>query len=182
MAPERRNQFIFLAVLLVALAVMTYRAMRPSAVAAPASNERGGRAQAARTAPAGPQAPDVHLPALEAPRPAPAPGDRNPFRFKPKPPPPAPPPTEQFTPPPAPVGPPPGPTVAPINLKFIGVVEPGEGKPKIAALSDQAGHVFQGTEGAIIEGRWKIWRIGTESLEISYLDGTGRRTIRLTGG
>jgi hypothetical protein len=33
----------------------------------------------------------------------------------------------------------------------------------------------------VIEGRYKILRIGVESLDIAYLDGTGRRTIRLSG-
>ena len=49
-----------------------------------------------------------------------------------------------------------------------------------AVLSDGR-NVFQGREGDIIEGRYRILRIGVESLEMAYLDGRGRLTIRLTG-
>jgi hypothetical protein len=66
-------------------------------------------------------------------------------------------------------------------LKFIGIVEaPGQAL-KIAVLSDGR-NVFYGREGDIIEGRYRILRIGAESLEIAYADGRGRQTIRLTGG
>jgi hypothetical protein len=76
-----------------------------------------------------------------------------------------------------PVGPPPPP---PITLKFIGIVEATDQSHKIAVLSDGRS-VFHGQEGDIIEGRFKILRIGTESIEMSYVDGRGRQTIRLTG-
>jgi hypothetical protein len=52
--------------------------------------------------------------------------------------------------------------------------------PKIAVLST-LGHQIYAKEGETIEGRYKIWRIGTESIDISYLDGRGRKTIRLSG-
>jgi len=78
-----------------------------------------------------------------------------------------------------PVGPAPPP---PIALKFIGTVEtPGQSAKKIAVLSDGR-NVFHGREGDIIEGRFRILRIGAESIEMAYLDGRGRQTIRLTGG
>ena len=81
--------------------------------------------------------------------------------------------------PPGPVGPAPPP---PIVLKFIGTVEaPGRSAQKIAVLSDGR-NVFHGREGDIIEGRFRILRIGAESIEMAYLDGRGRQTIRLTGG
>ena len=51
---------------------------------------------------------------------------------------------------------------------------------KIASLSDGRG-VVVGKEGEIVLGRYKIWRIGEESIELSYVDGTGRTTIRLSG-
>ena len=69
----------------------------------------------------------------------------------------------------------------PIVLKFIGTVEaPGRSAQKIAVLSDGR-NVFHGREGDIIEGQFKILRIGTESIDMAYLDGRGRQTIRLTG-
>ena len=70
----------------------------------------------------------------------------------------------------------------PIPLKFIGIVDvPGQSK-KIAALTDSKGSVFHGMEGETVEGRYKILKIGVESIEMSYIDGRGRQTIRLTGG
>jgi hypothetical protein len=110
--------------------------------------------------------------------------DRNLFRFKSK----APPPTPsaavrgtQPTQPAMPAQPPGPPPVPPITLKFIGLVEQGPGQPKIAVLSDSAGHVFHGFEGQTIEGRYRILKIGVESIEMSHLDGRGRQTIRLSG-
>jgi len=184
MAPERRNQVILLVAVAV-VGVLTYRGWpHPSEAVAPASNGKAAsEVQAARDAPGGVQAPTVHLPELEAERPKPGAAVRNLFRFKVKPPPPVPAPIA-VAPPKAttgvPQGPPPPP---PIPLKFIGfVADPTGQSPKIAVLSDSAGHVFQGTEGNIIEGRYRILRIGAESIEMAYIDGTGRRTIRLTGG
>jgi hypothetical protein len=78
--------------------------------------------------------------------------------------------------PPARSGPPPLP---PIPLKFIGYIEAPGGK-KIASLSDGKG-VWTATEGQTVLGQYKIWRIGVESIDISYLDGRGRQTIRMTG-
>ena len=109
------------------------------------------------------------------------------FRFKtkaPPPPPPAPPRPVQPIAPPVPTGPPPPPPLAPITLKFIGVVEAmshGEKGEKIAILSDGRNAPFYGKEGAIIEGRYRILKIGVESVELAYTDGRGRQTIRLTG-
>ena len=77
----------------------------------------------------------------------------------------------------APTGPPPPP---PIQLKFIGLVEGASGA-KIAVLSDTRGLVVHGSEGAIIDGRFRILAIGAESIDIAYADGRGRQTLRLTG-
>jgi hypothetical protein len=123
----------------------------------------------------------VRLEALDTTRPKPGGGDRNLFRFKPKAPPPAPK-VEPLPPPvaPVPTGPPPPPPVPPIPLKFIGTLE--RNGQKIAILSDTAGHVSYGPEGATIDGRYRIIRIGAESIELAYVDGRGRQTIRFTGG
>jgi hypothetical protein len=64
-------------------------------------------------------------------------------------------------------------------LKFIGVTEaPGVGK--IAALTD-CKHTVQGREGETIEGRYRIVKIGVESLVIENVDGTNRTTLRMSG-
>jgi hypothetical protein len=66
-------------------------------------------------------------------------------------------------------------------LKYIGeVADPAKPGSKIAVLSDGR-HVFHGREGEVIEGRYRILKIGVESVELAYLDGRGRRTIRQTG-
>lgn len=134
--------------------------------------------------------PKVDLDKLKAPRPDPEETKRNPFRFEgtrsaptpggqpgpslvpaPSPGPIMPPPPTQ---PPMPVGPP------PIPLKFIGTVEATRRGTKLAVLSDGR-DVFYGGEGDVIDGRYRIVRIGVESIEMEYLDGRGRQTIRLTG-
>ena len=65
-------------------------------------------------------------------------------------------------------------------MRFIGLVETQETARKIAIFSDGRG-IYQGREGDIIEGRYRILRIGVESVEMAYLDGRGRQTIRLSG-
>lgn len=187
MVGERQRPWI-LAALALALATVVYRAWpTTSAPAAAASNGRGTAPSASRaprsqaTDAAAPAAVDVHLAALSGDRVKPVDEERNLFRFKPKPPPPPPPAPVRAPGPvnPVPTGPAPPPA---ITLKFIGLFETGEQKPKIAILSDSSGHVFYGTEGGPpIEGRYRILKIGAESIEMSYLDGRGRQTIRLSG-
>ncbi len=128
-------------------------------------------------------APDVHLKELDMERPKPTAGDRNLFRFKskPLPPPPAPPPQVVSATPTAPGGPAQPPAPPPIPLKFIGLIGPTAEVPKIAVFSDGRGAPQYGKEGDIILGQFRIVHIGTESIEMSYLDGRGRQTIRMTG-
>ena len=178
-ASERRNQIV-LAVLAVVLVIVAYYEWpQTSAAPSPSSNQNrtGGRARATQ-----PQvtAPDVHLDALGAERPKPTRVERNLFRFKPKAPPPVPPRPPDTKPvevaPPVPTGPP---TPPPIALKFIGtLVRNGQ---RMAALSDAAGNVDYAVEGGIIGGRYKVIKIGEQSIEMAYLDGRGRQTIRLSG-
>ncbi len=124
---------------------------------------------------------DVKIEALGQ-KPAPL-GDagRNPFRFQPKPPPPPPPaPAAQK---PVAVGPPPpmqpvGPPAIGTLVKFIGIVDTG--KEKIGAFSD-CRNTFSGREGEIMEGRFRLIRIGVESAVVEYADGQGRTTLPLNG-
>ena len=192
MAPERRRQ-ILLGVVALGLVAVAYRAWFAPSTSAPGTSNRtsapvpGLPESAAAAAPA---APDVHLQALSDQKPKPAASERNLFRFKPKAAPPPPPSARETSPldttPPVPSGPPPPPPLPPIPLKFIGVVVRGGGDSgtpatKWAVLSDSSGHVVYGVEGATIDGRYRIIRIGEQSIELSYLDGRGRQTIRLTG-
>lgn len=157
----------------------------PRAAARPAA----GRPPAAGAATA---APTVQLAALKADREVPAEGGRNPFRFE-RPAPAAAPPPQRL---PAPVAEPPAmldaasaappqaparAPAAPITLKFIGLVQRGDGV-SLAVLSPGEGKgPLYGREGDIIEGRYRIIRIGSESMEIEYADGRGRQTLKLSG-
>lgn len=205
METERRRQVLLGVVTLVLVTVLYYEWPRTSADASQSSKQQGSRTTpaVASTSPAPPQparqqargsttaqgAPDVHLDSLSAERPKPGPTDRNLFRFKPKAPPPAP---ASFSSQPASTGPAtmsgPGGTgagatasVPPITLKFIGVMESPERAQKIAVLTDGRGAPFYGKEGEVVEGRYRILKIGVESIDIAYADGRGRQTIRLTG-
>ena len=184
MAVERRT-LVLAGALVVALVVLlvvrstsdttSAAANRPAPATRPAAN-------ANNTQPVSLDAVKVNLTELERKRTGPADTGRNPFRFEPKAAPP-PLPAERAAAPDAsempavvPTGPPPPP---PIPLKFIGLVEKVDGT-KIAVLSDGR-RPHSGVEGQEIDGRYRILKIGTESIEMAYLDGRGRQTIRLTG-
>ena len=183
---------IVLAVLLVTLAAVIAQQWRQGA-AEPGLAAVGAAAGSASGSPrrnADPPVsavPSLRLDALQAAQaePAPTASARNLFQFQLKPPPP--PPVAPATPldrtaampgaPSVPAEPPPPP---PISLKFIGIVQaPNQ---KLAVLTNTATRdVFYGREGEIIDGRYRILRIGVESIEMAYVDGRGRQTIRLTG-
>ena len=135
-----------------------------------------------------PPAANVKLGSLETPKAEPADATRNPFRFerraaaksgdpetsapglvlKPA----------EPTAPTAPTGPPAPP---PIPLKFIGMVEKADGSKLAVLVAGEGRSPMHGKEGDIIDGRYRILKIGTESIEMVYLDGRGKQTIRLTG-
>ncbi len=152
----------------------------PSA-SVPTAPARGAQ-QTAKPAEVAPVAP-VKLDALMAARQEPSDKERNPFRYQPKaaPPPPTPvsvpaPTATEALRPPVPTGPPP---LSPIPLKFIGILERANGE-KWAVLSD--GKVtMHGRDGDIVDGRYRIVKIGAESIELTYADGRGSQVIRLTG-
>lgn len=176
MRPDRRLKFL-LAVLGVALAAAAYwrwpTTTDPGRASSNPKAKAGGKASASG-------APDVHLEDLAAARVEPGGVERNLFRFKPKPAPPPRPPNPVVTAPVVPSGPPPPPPLPPIALKFIGVIE-SESSPRMVILSDGRGAPLYGKEGDTVLGQYRIVRIGAESVEMSYLDGRGRQTIRLSG-
>jgi len=184
MAPEQRRQVLLavLAIVLAGVAIRLWQGTSPTTAEGQAASNVRNPAHGKQASP-GLAAPVVRLDTLESPKPEPGSTDRNPFRFKPKAAPPPPPPPVA---PPRPVAPPPPSSTAsgvpPITLKFIGMWELSEQKRKIAMLTDGKGGVpIYGEEGDIVEGRYKILRIGVESIEMAYLDGRGRQTIRLSG-
>ena len=184
MAPKTRQQLVILGVLLaILLVVVVYnRETDPvSATTVPTRLPVATRANPGSTVEA------VRLDALTRQRPELQAGNRNPFRFRAVAPPPPPAVAATSGPggagspmaagPPVPEGPPPPP---PIALKFIGTVEQTPSRLKLAVLSDGR-NVFYGKEGEVIEGRYRIVRIGVESIEMAYVDGRGRQTLRLSG-
>ena len=181
MGSERRNRWLLL-VLIAGLGLAVYQVWPDTAVGRRAASEVPGSTGTRDGRPAAP-APDVHLESLKQERPKPGDVDRTLFRFKSKPvPAPAPAPAPPVVRPGAPVTPggPAPPLVPPIPLKFIGILEvPGQSR-RVAVLSDPRG-VYPGREGDIIEGRYRILKIGTESIELAYVDGRGRQTLRLSG-
>ncbi|AMY10244.1 hypothetical protein LuPra_03474 [Luteitalea pratensis] len=192
MAAETRRQ---LALLLGLLALLLVVAWWQFAGAGPAGAPAAARAtrpvaQPGRTGGASAETPaqvlarGVGLDRLKTERPAPEAAGRDPFRSaaasgsaesgasRPVAP----------TPPPAPVNPgppPPPPGPPPIVVKFIGIVSRRD-VGKVAILSDGK-NVYYGRAGEIVDGRWRIVSIGEESLQIEYVDGRGRQTVRLTG-
>lgn len=152
----------------------------------PASSASSGP-QPSQTAPGAatpPPVAPVKLEALAGERHVPSDTDRNPFTYRarvvtppPRPVSTAPPPVS--TEPPRPVPPPGPPPVPPIPLKFIGLLERANGV-KWAVLSDGK-FVMHGREGDIVDGRYRIVKIGTESIELTHADGRGRQVVRLTG-
>jgi hypothetical protein len=71
---------------------------------------------------------------------------------------------------------------APIPLKFLGTLEKSSDGVKLAVLSLNDGRApMYGREGDIIDGRYRIVKIGAESIEMTHLDGRGRQAIRLSG-
>ena len=178
---EQRKQIGTLAVLLiVAAAVLYYQFGGATAeVAGPASNT----AVTPKGAPIPPGAlPEpLKLASLE-PVPEDTGGARNPFGFgvPPRPPaPPGPPPAPRPTPTPTPqpTGPPPRPQ---IPVKFLGVAEDPSRPGKLVSLSID-GVVILAREGDVVDGRYRLLKIGAESIVMSYLDGQGQQTIRQTG-
>ena len=180
---RKATQYTALGVLLVTLgAVLWYQFARGASAGTPAAVA----AQSART-PAEAQrvqamsvVPDVKVDDLKAKPAARVEVGRNLFRVQPKPvPQPVLSPAARAAAAAAAAIPPPPPPPPPITLKLIGLVDAPGGAGKIAVLSDGR-DVYYGREGEIIDGRYRIVRIGAESVDMSYLDGRGARTIPLS--
>lgn len=72
---------------------------------------------------------------------------------------------------------PPPSTQPTIGLKFFGIAMI-LGLPRQACLS-QAGDVFIGGEGDIVDRRYKLLRIGTYTVDVQDLLGNNQYTLRL---
>jgi len=183
---KTRHQLYLLGALVAVLAVLVYVLYGPGdpapATAAPAGTSAQPSNQATGTGGrSGLPVSDVRLDALTHEQTELADAERNPFRFKPKPAPPPPPvqrtPPQTYVPPPVATGPPPPP---PIPLKFVGLLGAAAQRDRVAVLSDARGNPFYGKEGDLIEGRYRVLRIAADSVDVAYVDGRGRQTLRLT--
>ena len=171
--------------LLGLLAATGCQSWRPTAapdatatVTAPPTNVAGRSAGSAQTA----VPPEVKIEAAMPVHPAPVETGRNPFRFgsrRPIRPEPA---TGDRGPEPfeSPSAPRPVTRSTTVPLKFIGIVEAPDSVGTVAVLSDGRS-VYYGRQNDIIEGRYRIVRIGVESIDLELLDGGDRQTIRLSG-
>jgi hypothetical protein len=158
--------------------------VRPWSADSPAPARRVAPAAGARAEQGAAEAvADVRLDLLTATGGDAATVSRNPFRFQQR----AAPattsarrgaPQPEITGPPVPTGPPPPP---PITLRFIGLIEAPPRTGRVALLSDGRGGLMSGREGDTVDGRYRMLRVGTDSIEMAYVDGRGRQTIRLSG-
>lgn len=183
---------------LLGLAIVAFVAMKlmgSATPAAPASNSRTALppavlqdkpdATAAKRRRVDSSELDVHLEVLEAARPGATEIARNPFRFRPPPPPPPPPVSSKPAgpaPPPVQAAQPPPPPLPPITVKFIGVFDLADGT-KIANFTDCSvgRRQSQAREGGVVDGRYRLVKIGKESVIIEHLDGRGRTTLAVGG-
>jgi hypothetical protein len=186
MHPKRQREIALAiaAILLIAVAVWTVR----RGTTPPAAAATGGAAATSTQPQSKHPMAEIDLGELDAKRTEPEESDRNPFRFKPKPAPPPPPAAavrqqqeQAAADAQAAAGPSEPPPPPRIPLKYIGeMADPKKTGHRVAILSDARG-VYYGREGDIVEGRYRIIKIGVESIELAYLDGRGRQTIRQTG-
>jgi hypothetical protein len=186
---DRTRLFVLLALLTVAAVAAWYMNRTPgtgvtTAAPPPTSNTAGATGQ--NGAPAGKpgqagagvsNTPQALLLAKLQEVPEEPTADRNPFRFgqrkivqTPPLPPPPPAPVVQLPPP----GPPPIPPV-PLQLKSIAVLEPAQ--KNRAYLTDDKGTMFEGIEGQTIDGRYRLLKVTNNTAIVSYLDGTGQRSL-----
>ena len=135
-----------------------------------------------------PELPRIDLARLDRPRPSSGVGRRDLFDFAappptPPPPPPPPPPrnaapVEAETPPPVTLPTPP--PLAPINIKYIGAFEGKKGL-KVAVLMTDRKEVLTGQTGEVVANRYRIVRIGLESVDVQEVGTEQVRRIPLKG-
>jgi hypothetical protein len=173
--PERRRQLSWLVAVLAGLAVVLWYQLPTAGPSAPASNVPAAGAQRPEALPL-PE--PVRLGDL-AHVPAETEVGRNPFSFGSRP---AAEPAIRYTPPPVdytpaatvPEGPP------PISLQLSSLmVSPGSDRRMVTLKDPASGALFHAFEGDVVDGRYRIVKVGVQSVVVSYVDGTGSRTIGL---
>jgi hypothetical protein len=149
----------------------------------PGGPPRAGGPAAGRTREA--DVPGIDLARLESPRPATELGKRDLFDFGvpptlPPPPPTPPPPEEAMEQALAPVTVPTPPPPPPLNIKYIGALEDKKGL-KVAMFLNDRKEVLTGQPGDLVANRFRVVRIGIESVDIQELGSEQTRRIPLKG-
>jgi hypothetical protein len=173
--PERRRALTRLAALAALLVAVWWYQSQPAAPPPPASNVPTGAPMSIATTTL-PQA--VRLADLDR-APAAVEVGRNPFDFGARPPAASSrvivaPPVQLPPSPPAPEGPP------PIALRLTGMmVSPGATRTMVTLRDQVTGALFHAFEGDVVDGRYRVVKVGRESVVVSYVDGSGSRTLGL---
>ena len=149
-------------------------AVAPSASAAEVPKDAGRRE---------PDLPRIDLARLDRPRPESGVGHRDLFDFAAPPPTPPPPPMPsappvEETPPPVTVPTPP--PLPPLNIKYIGAFEGKKGL-KVAVLMTDRKEVLTGQVGEVVANRYRIVKIGLESVDVQDVGSEQVRRIPLKG-
>jgi hypothetical protein len=130
-----------------------------------------------------PDLPRIDLARLDRPRPASGIGRRDLFDFATPPPTPPPPPMRSAPPvveAPPPVTAPTPPPLSPLNIKYIGAFEGKKGL-KVAVLMTDRKEILTGQAGEVVANRYRIVRIGLESVDVQEVGSEQVRRIPLKG-
>lgn len=176
----RRDRALVAVLLAVGLAALAWAWLLPGGAESRARLAPGGT-RAAAAAAAVQSVPEIGMDRLARRPPPAAAGSRDLFAFS------TPPPTPALPPPPpvvernqVPDAPPPPPTPPPLNVKCIGTVDNGRGT-KVAVFMTDAKEVVTGGVGETVLSRFKVMRIGLESVDVQDLGGEQLRRLPVRG-
>jgi hypothetical protein len=177
---KQRPRWIVLAVAGAAVLLLAWGLM-PGDAPGPATPVRAG--ERARPAAVESPLPVIGLARIANPAPAPGLGSRDLFDFAAPPPPPISSPrprsTEMDNEPPPPITVPTPTPLPPLNIKYIGAVE--RRGMKVAMLMTERGEVLTGQAGDVVGNRFRIVKIGLESVDIQEVGSEQVRRIPLKG-
>jgi hypothetical protein len=178
---KERRRWIVPGLALAAAASVGWALLRD---ASPAVAPAASAAEASTgTVKRGPDLPRIDLARLDRPRPASGIGHRDLFDFATPPPTPPPPipsaaPIVEETPPPVTIPTPP--PLPPLNIKYIGAFEGKKGL-KVAVLMTDRKEVLTGQVGEVLANRYRIVKIGLESVDVQDVGSEQVRRIPLKG-
>jgi len=183
MVKQRPPRWLVLAAAGAAILLAAY-ALWPGSAPGPATPVRAG--ERALPGPAGAPLPVIDFARIANPAPAPGLGGRDLFDFAAPPPPPVPSPLPRATSTddsrpdgPTPITVPTPPPTPPLNIKYIGAVE--RRGVKVAMLMTDRSEVLTGQVGEMVGNRFRIVKIGLESVDIQEVGSDQVRRIPLKG-